>query len=423
MLEQGTPEMPAPLNHPESSPAPASKTSRRPWPPFLDPDFLYRWATLLILPIFVIWPGFKSEIFVIYAVLFGLQVWHRGYVRCGLEPWLLLGLLGLAASGLDVHDAEVPRRVLQLARIVCLPLLMCQFRPIPRLERILAAGFCLLGLYGLGRLTIAPLVTGYAMDRPYCFADFFMHSSVIAVSGFLFFLVFFTRAQLRVHKVFYGANILLFAALVLLHNVRGSYLALIVLTPVILLVEFRKKALVSLLALLLGAILLTGLVHTLRPDLTVTARARVTSIVDKQDGSNRGRLVIWSKAIEVFREHPINGIGYRRFNREYVDLRNREFKWAFWHAHSEYISMLAETGLVGTLAWLAFKLGLLTVLFRYRRQSLGAFLFYLILAFEIHNLVETYHYERTAYIYIYLLLGLGLNQLVPKPWARVGEGP
>ena len=96
MLEQGTPEMPAPLNHPESSPAPASKTSRRPWPPLLDPDFLYRWATLLILPLFVIWPGFKSEIFVIYAVLFGLQVWHRGYVRCGLEPWLLLGLLGLS---------------------------------------------------------------------------------------------------------------------------------------------------------------------------------------------------------------------------------------------------------------------------------------------------------------------------------------
>ena len=412
--------MPVPPNRPESSSAP--EPSRSPWPSFLDPDVLYRWATLLVLPIFVIWPGFKSEVFVIYAVLFGLQVWRRGYVRCGLEPWLLLGLLGVAASGLDVRDAEVPRRVLQLARILCLPLLMCQFRPIPRLERILAGGFCLLGLYGLGRLAVAPLITGYALDRPYCFSDFFMNSSLIAVSAFLFFLVFFTRAHHRAEKVFYGANILLFAALVLLHHVRGSYLALIVLTPVILLVEFRKKALVSLVALVLGAVLLTGLVHTLRPDLTTAARARFTSIADRQDGSNRGRLVIWTKAIEVFREHPINGIGYRRFNRDHVDLNNREFEWAFWHAHSEFFSMLAETGCVGTLAWLAFKIGLLAVLFRYRRQPLGAFLLYLTLAFEMHNLVETYHYERTAYIYSYLLLGLGLNQLVPKPANRAEEG-
>ncbi|MDY0149866.1 MAG: O-antigen ligase family protein [Kiritimatiellia bacterium] len=420
MPEQGTPKMPVPLNRSDSSAPSGASTSS--WPSVLDPEVLFPWVTLLVLPLFVMWPGFKSEVFVIYAVLFGLQVWRRGYVRSGLEPWLLVGLLGLAASGLDVRDAEVPRRVLQLARVVCLPLLMCQFRAIPRLERILAAGFCLLGLYGLGRLAIAPLVTGYAMDRPYCFSDFFMNSSLIAVSAFLFFLVVFIRANHRAQKVFYGANILLFAALVVLHQVRGSYLTLIVLTPVILLVEGRKKARVSLVALVLGAILLTGLVHTLRPDLTTAARVRLTSIVDRQDGSNRGRLVIWSRALEVFRDHPVNGIGYRRFNREHVDLNNREFEWAFWHAHSEYLSMLAETGSVGTLAWLAFKVGLLAVLFRYRRQPLGAFLLYLALAFEMHNLVETYHYERTAYIYIYLLLGLGLNQLVPKPANRAGEG-
>ena len=63
MPEQGTPAMPVPPNRPESSSAP--EPSRSPWPSFLDPDVLYRWATLLVLPIFVIWPGFKSEVFVI----------------------------------------------------------------------------------------------------------------------------------------------------------------------------------------------------------------------------------------------------------------------------------------------------------------------------------------------------------------------
>jgi len=387
------------------------------WRRLVDPDRLYRWATLLVLPAFVIWPGFKSEVFTIYAVLFALQVWRNGYLRCGLDPWLLVGLLGLAASALDVRDAEVPRRVLQTARVVCLPLMMCQFRHVPRLERILAAGFSLLGLYGLGRLLFAPIVTGYAQDRPYCFSDFFMHSSVIAVSGFLFFLVFFLRSERRDARIFCGANVLLFAALILMHRVRGSYLALLVLTPLLLAVECRRKALAALATLALAGVVAAGAVHVLRPDLTAAAVGRVRSIGDRSDGSNRGRLVIWSRALEVFREHPVNGIGYRRFNREHVKLGSREFEWSFWHAHSEYVSMLAETGLVGTLAWIAFKLGLLSVLFRHRRLPLGAYLFWLALAFELHNLVETYHYERTAYIYVYLLFGLGLNQLVPKTGA------
>ena len=56
------------------------------WRRLVDPDRLYRWATLLVLPAFVIWPGFKSEVFAIYAVLFAFQVWRNGYLRSGLEP-------------------------------------------------------------------------------------------------------------------------------------------------------------------------------------------------------------------------------------------------------------------------------------------------------------------------------------------------
>jgi O-antigen ligase len=98
-----------------------------------------------------------------------------------------------------------------------------------------------------------------------------------------------------------------------------------------------------------------------------------------------------------------------------VALGNVEFNWAFWHAHNEYVSILAETGLIGILAWLAFKFSLLARLIRGRKDLLGGFILYLFLAFEVHNVFECYLYERIAYIFIYVLIGLGLNQIVAKP--------
>ena len=211
-----------------------------------------------------------------------------------------------------------------------------------------------------------------------------------------------------------AVNVLIFAALIMLHSVRASYLAFLILTPVILLVEFKMKAAVSIAGLLLAGALVVGGLYQLRPGLVATTAKQFRSIVDSRNGSTRGRMVFWKKAVQVFAEHPVNGIGYRHFNRRHVDLNNPEFNWSFWHAHGEYISMLAETGLIGTIAWLAFKVRLLVIFFRQRKHWIGAFMLYLLLAFEIHNIFECYLYERIVYIYIFVLFGLGLNQMVGK---------
>jgi O-antigen ligase len=199
-----------------------------------------------------------------------------------------------------------------------------------------------------------------------------------------------------------------------MHSVRASYVALLAMTPVIFLAEFRKKAALSMLGLLLCAAALAGGLCMLRPELARTAMGKVLSVADLSNRSNMGRVVYWKKAVEVFSENPVNGIGYRRFNRRHVDIQNRDFEWSFAHAHNELLSMLAETGLIGVLAWLGFKIKLLTVFFKHRRHWIGAMMLYLLVAFEIHNCFECYLYERSAYIFVYVLLGLGLNQLVRK---------
>ena len=391
------------------------------WARLLDPDFLYKWATLLLIPAYAVAAELRSHIFVVYAILFCFKVWKSGYVRSGLEYYFAAAVLGLAASWIGTWDGEVLKRVLQVARIISLPILMCQYKPIRKLENALTCIFSGLAAYGLVRMLFAPLVTGYAQDRPYCYSNFFMHSSIIAFSGFLFFLVVFIRKQGWAWKLAGAVNVLVFAALIVMQSVRASYLALLVMTPLILLFELKKKAVVSMACLLLCAMAIAGGIFAVKPALLRTAASHASSIADMRNGSNRGRLVFWGKAMQVFRENPINGMGYWRFNREHVDLGNPEHEWSFWHAHSEFFSMLAETGLIGILAWWAFKLKLLAVFFRQRKEWVGAFMLYLMLAFEIHNVFESYLYERVAYIYVYVLLGMGLNQVM-KNTARIGAG-
>lgn len=80
------------------------------------------------------------------------------------------------------------------------------------------------------------------------------------------------------------------------------------------------------------------------------------------------RLSIWDNSLEVFRAHPLFGIGRNQFQRIKVDdiadmkaARNAPFDRStylhFPHAHSFYFTLLAEKGLFGVivvLGWLAF---------------------------------------------------------------------
>lgn len=376
-----------------------------------DIDTIYQWTTLLIIPFYAINTSIRSQIVLVYAILFVLKVRANGYRKSGLEWVTLAAVLGLLASYAGVWTSEILKNSLRVGRIIVLPLLMAQYRPISRLENFLAGLFCGLGIYGIVRILYSPLVTGYALDRPYCFSDFFMHSSVIAVSGYFFFLIILLHKRDLVWKLLATLGCVLFLYLIVRHHVRASYLTVLVLTPLLLMVEVRRMHArsrgVSCL-MLLGVITLLAV---LRPTIVHTAIERGRAIVDLEDGSNRGRLVIWRRALETIRDNPLNGIGYHRFNRSVVDLRNAEFEWSFAHAHNELLGIMAETGLIGTIAWLAFKFKLLLLFYRHRRHWAGAYMMYLFLAFEIHNMFEYYLYERIAYIYVYLLFGLGLNQV------------
>lgn len=72
-----------------------------------------------------------------------------------------------------------------------------------------------------------------------------------------------------------------------------------------------------------------------------------------------GRSQIWGAALCMLREHPINGVGTRGFRDAWPQCDPAPAQTAVWgdgpalHAHQMVLEILAETGVLGLLLWLA----------------------------------------------------------------------
>ncbi len=82
------------------------------------------------------------------------------------------------------------------------------------------------------------------------------------------------------------------------------------------------------------------------------------------------RLSIWQTALNMYQDHPINGVGARAFRKVYADYAEPNDVWVAQqtsglHAHHWVLELLAETGSVGLL----LMLWMLVVVIRYVRHS------------------------------------------------------
>lgn len=77
------------------------------------------------------------------------------------------------------------------------------------------------------------------------------------------------------------------------------------------------------------------------------------------DSALSGRARIWSAAGCMIREHPVNGVGARRFRENFPACDPTPGQRAEWgegpalHAHQIVLEVLSETGALGLLLWLA----------------------------------------------------------------------
>ncbi|MBW8823231.1 MAG: O-antigen ligase family protein [Xanthomonadales bacterium] len=77
------------------------------------------------------------------------------------------------------------------------------------------------------------------------------------------------------------------------------------------------------------------------------------------DQASAGRVRIWSAAVCMIRQHPVNGVGTRDFRESFPACDPQPGVRAAWgdgpalHAHQLILEILSETGIIGLLLWIA----------------------------------------------------------------------
>ncbi|MBX7232672.1 MAG: O-antigen ligase family protein [Bdellovibrionales bacterium] len=130
--------------------------------------------------------------------------------------------------------------------------------------------------------------------------------------------------------------------------IRGVWISGIVSVAVMLWLWQRKKFY----QVAMGFFITAGLIIAVVPPV----RVRVASIFGTQNVENRDRVSLWKANWEIFKEHPLIGIGYTENERrigEYYEKMN--IKNGFHgHAHNVYLQFLAGTGILGLSCYLLF---------------------------------------------------------------------
>ncbi|MFC2444527.1 MAG: O-antigen ligase family protein, partial [Veillonella parvula] len=84
--------------------------------------------------------------------------------------------------------------------------------------------------------------------------------------------------------------------------------------------------------------------------------ARFESITNTTtDGSNLGRFDVWTSSINMFKDHPVTGVGIGQWRTIYeASYRLPTENQHLYHAHNNFIQLLGEVGLLGLLGVLIF---------------------------------------------------------------------
>lgn len=125
-------------------------------------------------------------------------------------------------------------------------------------------------------------------------------------------------------------------------------------------------------AMALGAVVCASLLvffYAPRGMLQRISTATTATQLGQQGGALSGRWSIWNASVDVWMQHPVQGVGIGTHRDAVAPIlgQHKIYKTAEKQAHNMYISVLTQTGLVGELLFL----GLLVVVFSRLRELSG----------------------------------------------------
>lgn len=221
----------------------------------------------------------------------------------------------------------------------------------------------------------------------------------------LFVLTAFEKGKYRSASVL---GLVFMIAVQLCNQTRGAWVAVAGTSLVLVLVYMRskKKAIV----VLVGLIAAVGAVFVCVPQLN----HRLASITDVKSGGDR--IFLWTSAYHMFIDHPVFGIGFNEFKDKYQtkyilpEAKERHLV----HAHSNFMQMLAEGGILGITTWSLFWGYALWYGYsgwKKDRKISSLAWFVVIAGFQLHGLTEYNQGNSAATKEFWFLLGIFLQMM------------
>lgn len=200
---------------------------------------------------------------------------------------------------------------------------------------------------------------------------------------------------------------LLFGLNLLFTQARGAWLGF--LGALFLLLWLKNKKLLIFLATFCIILLLT-----LPP---VYVERFYSSFDISDDSSNQTRLALWKAAVQMFLDHPINGVGIGNYSNicktKYTQGKDLA---TTVHAHNNFLHYMAEMGIIGLLSLTWLMLAALRLLYQNYKQNpdpnwrlflLASFCG--LIVFNIQGLTENTFADAETVRFFWYLLGLNMG--------------
>ncbi len=196
----------------------------------------------------------------------------------------------------------------------------------------------------------------------------FTNYSVYGAFTAIFFLICLSRLMFdnqQYDRVMWFGWIICFGIGLIMCFSRGVWLSVIVAVGFMLLQ--LGKGVTHKKILFVGAACLVLLLCLSLPGVYSALMERISTTVDLNYASNRARIMRWGQAITMFLDSPILGKGYGAFAMLYeedVSLVGSYVAQYQLGAHSEYLQVMAELGIIGLVVWVWLNLAFLHYGFR-----------------------------------------------------------
>lgn len=160
----------------------------------------------------------------------------------------------------------------------------------------------------------------------------------------LLLIEFFERKLLGKYYWLAGLAFCICSAGLVFNGTRGAWLAVAIVSAVLLVYYMFKSKRNLAVSIIFVALISTVLVNNPK----FMHRLDTIDDFDKYQ-SNTERILIWQSAWNMFKDHPILGVGLgqytENYQQKYISPQAKEPKLG--HAHNNFMQMLAENGIVG----------------------------------------------------------------------------